>query len=385
MVIFTTKYDNASHNIAGSQGQAGARPIAEPGDSGRIVLRKFSGYPTEDPERILSDFEAYCKISGITDTDGRKVAAFQLHLQGPANTWYSCLDEDDKADWDNLVAAFELNYCAENNTPVLLVETETFTNLKLLPHQQIKDYYSHILEKGKKLSKSDQELPAQLAFIVRAGNPSDINAAMTSAKMREAYGYRLSPVPESSNLTVGTVAAAYSSSDNQMINALEKSIQTLCSKLDSLLVQHERSGDNNSSIHERKRSCFACKGQGHIKRVCNWKQSDQITLQHCAIYAHNMDMQQMTANTTRKLQEPKGERGSSLGRSAVSPRHRSRSPERHVPVQMNNCENCEEDSEHVSNSKFLYVQAQFPNCNVSAMLDSGSSINLMSKKLYDFV
>ena len=52
---------------------------------------------------------------------------------------------------------------------------------------------------------------------------------------------------------------------------------------------------------------------------------------------------------------------------------------------MNNCENCEEDSEHVSNSNFLYVHAQFPNCNVSAMLDSGSSINLMSKKLYDFL
>ena len=288
--------DNAGHNIAAQQ--ANVRPSAEPADTARIALRKFSGYPTEDPAKFLSDFEAYCKISRITDTDGRKVAAFQLHLQGPANTWYSCLDEDDKADWDNLVAAFELNYCAENNTPVLLVETEQFTNLKLLPHQQIEDYYSHILEKGKKLLKSDQELllkfiqglPAQLAFFVRAGNPSDINAAMTSAKMGEAYGYRLSPVPESSNLTVGTVAAAHSSSDNQRINALEKSVQTLCSKLDSLLVQHERSGDNSPSIHERKRSCFACKGQGHIKRVCNWKQTrsaNPIALCNiCSQYGH---------------------------------------------------------------------------------------------------
>ena len=76
------------------------------------------------------------------------MAAFQLHLQGPANTWYSCLSEDDKGDWDNLVTVFELNYCVEN-TPVLLVETEQFSNLKLLPHQQLEDYYSQVLEKGK--------------------------------------------------------------------------------------------------------------------------------------------------------------------------------------------------------------------------------------------
>ena len=52
---------------------------------------------------------------------------------------------------------------------------------------------------------------------------------------------------------------------------------------------------------------------------------------------------------------------------------------------MTNNVNCADDFEHVSNSNFLYVHAQFPNCNISAMLDSGSSINLMSKKLYEFL
>ena len=100
------------------------------------------------------------------------MATFQLHLQGQANTWYSCLSEDHKDDRDNLVAAFELNYCVEN-TSVLLVETEQFSNLKLLPHQQLEDNYSQVLQKEKNLSKSDQEqllkfiqgLPAQLAFL----------------------------------------------------------------------------------------------------------------------------------------------------------------------------------------------------------------------------
>ena len=49
--------------------------------TGQIKLQKFSGYPTEDPERFLSDFCAYCTFN---DDDPRKLAAFQLHLEGPA-------------------------------------------------------------------------------------------------------------------------------------------------------------------------------------------------------------------------------------------------------------------------------------------------------------
>ena len=52
------------------------------------------------------------------------------------------------------MAAFELNYCVEK-THVLLVGIEQFLNLK--PNQHLEDYYSQVLEKGRKLSKSDQE------------------------------------------------------------------------------------------------------------------------------------------------------------------------------------------------------------------------------------
>ena len=112
-----------SHQTTDSTSQNPAAGVCEDSNSSMISLRKFSGYPTEDPVQFLSDFDAYCKLSGINNTDGRRVATFQWHLQGPANTWYSCLSEDHKDNWDNLVAAFELNYCMEN-TPVLLVETE---------------------------------------------------------------------------------------------------------------------------------------------------------------------------------------------------------------------------------------------------------------------
>ena len=123
------------------------------------------------------------------------------------------------------------------NTPVILVETEQFSNLKLLPHQQLEDYYSQVLKKGRKLSKSDQEqllmfiqgLPAQLAFFVRAGNPSDITSAMTAAKMGEAYGYRSNQVPDGSNMM--TVAGAQTTGYISRIDSLEKTVQSLCLNL----------------------------------------------------------------------------------------------------------------------------------------------------------
>lgn len=261
-------------------------PIDHNMDTGRITLRKFSGYPTEDPDRFLSDFEAYCVFSRIEGQNARKVAAFQLHLQGPAQTWFCCLDDDVKNDWEVLKDLFEIKYGAENNTPVLLVEAEQFNKLQLLSTQQIEDYYCKVIEKGRKLHKSDQEvllkfiqgLPHQLAFFVRAGNPADISAALTSAKMGEAYGYR-SPVNTAIGTAGGTIgvqtvaAAARTDTSSDRIQALEKTVLSLGDKLGKLLTSDKpQTQTNNSSLSGRdpqQRVCFSCNAGGHLKRRCN--------------------------------------------------------------------------------------------------------------------
>jgi hypothetical protein len=48
---------------------------------------------------------------------------------------------------------------------VLLVETEFFQNLRLLNGQQLEDYLSKVVDKGRKINKSAQEI--LLKFIER--------------------------------------------------------------------------------------------------------------------------------------------------------------------------------------------------------------------------
>ena len=54
-------------------------------------VKKFSGYTTDDAEQFLSDFEAYVIFTKLDLNEQRRIAAFQLHLCGPAQVWYSSL------------------------------------------------------------------------------------------------------------------------------------------------------------------------------------------------------------------------------------------------------------------------------------------------------
>ena len=91
------------------------------------------------------------------------------------------MDSAYKLRWDTVLQKFKEEY--HLNKPVLLVETEIFQNLRLLNGQQLEDYFSKVVDKGRKINKSAQEillkfiegLPSQLAFFVRAGNPENMH------------------------------------------------------------------------------------------------------------------------------------------------------------------------------------------------------------------
>ncbi|OWF36514.1 hypothetical protein KP79_PYT22981 [Mizuhopecten yessoensis] len=48
----------------------------------KIVCETFSGYPHENAQRFISQFNSYSMFLNLQN-DSRKVAAFHLHLKGP--------------------------------------------------------------------------------------------------------------------------------------------------------------------------------------------------------------------------------------------------------------------------------------------------------------
>ncbi|CAC5407146.1 unnamed protein product [Mytilus coruscus] len=144
----------------------------------------FSGYPQDNAKMFLTEFESYALLHDLAEQDKRRIAAFHLHLKGPALTWYNSLSDESKQSWQNIY-----RHCNHGKRII--------SNLILFPGQSLEDYYNQILEKAQILQKPDQVvakfisgLPDKMSFFVRAGQPVDIQSSLTAAKMAEACGYR---------------------------------------------------------------------------------------------------------------------------------------------------------------------------------------------------
>jgi hypothetical protein len=69
--------------------------------------RTFAGYPRDNGNKFLKEFESFAILYELDDDDGddsRKLAAFHLHLQGPALTWSNGLAPG--LDWDTIKQGF---------------------------------------------------------------------------------------------------------------------------------------------------------------------------------------------------------------------------------------------------------------------------------------
>ena len=49
--------------------------------------KRFSGYPKDNGLKFMKKFESFATLHELDEDDTRKLAAFQLHLQGPVLTW----------------------------------------------------------------------------------------------------------------------------------------------------------------------------------------------------------------------------------------------------------------------------------------------------------
>ncbi|CAC5360752.1 unnamed protein product [Mytilus coruscus] len=156
-------------------------------------------------DEFLSEFESYTVLHHILpEEDDRKIAAFHLHLCGPALTWFNTLPADNKQLWQTFEQVYKKQYIdVDFRSPTILLEGEIFETLKLSKGQSIDDFYAQLLEKATILHKSDhailikfiEGLPDQIAFFVRAGHHNDSANCLAAAKMGEAYGYRKDDAP----------------------------------------------------------------------------------------------------------------------------------------------------------------------------------------------
>ena len=254
------------------------------------TCRKFSGYPKDNGEKFLKEFQSFSKLHELDeeDDDARKLAAFHLHLMGPALTWYNGLDSG--LSWDTVRDLFCAKYVTIGwQHPSVIIESETFQNMVLGPAQDIEDFYCQILEKGQLLSKPEQEimlkfingLPDKLAFYVRTSKPADLTEALSLAKTGEAYKYRV-------HETSPTVSAAKINSRSDDIAELKYQVGELTSMFKQFSTEpNTRPVRLNQTTEMRKAAfspveskvCHGCNCPGHIKKYCNWNGTGNVSPQ----------------------------------------------------------------------------------------------------------
>jgi hypothetical protein len=256
-----------------------SQPVTSPvAISAKIELTKFHGYTSENAQKFLDEFESFCTLQNLKD-NSRVIAAFHLHLKGPALVWFTALEASDKLSWTVVKEAFNAQYLSRSlYDPAIIAESAIFDALTLQPGAPIEGFHSQVLEKGSRLEKPERDLtakfinglPQQLAFFVRAANPKNLQAAFQQAKLGEAYGYRQSTAPVS-------VAAVTPKEPSATSTNMEKLLSQLVERMDRLEARDpERKAAHRprpAPAHPTRNSryvCYNCSGPNHRQAECNW-------------------------------------------------------------------------------------------------------------------
>ncbi|CAC5394396.1 unnamed protein product [Mytilus coruscus] len=375
------------------------------------TCRKFAGYPKDNGTKFLREFESFCKLHELDILNEKTVAAFHLHLEGPALTWFNGLSPD--LSWTTVKRLFTDRYVQIGwQHPSVVIESETFHNMQLGPTQEIEDFSCQVLEKGQILAKPEHEimfrfingLPEKLAFYVRTSHPKTQSEALSFAKAGEAYKYRI----HEQCAAVGK-GPSFRNAQSEDISEMKSQIYELTSMMKKLTPDKafQQSDQRQSS------GCYNCSCTGHAKRYCNWNGSGtisaEISCQLCNQSGHgagqclkfkvktdNYNRNRVVCQICSKPNHTASEcyhnqfaqqgNPNFLGDTRHGP---SGSFSENSSYSDNDTSEFYSDNENFSiaqtDSKFIYLHVKFHSVHVAALLDSGSSINIMSTSLYNSI
>ncbi|CAC5395827.1 unnamed protein product [Mytilus coruscus] len=314
----------------------------------------------------------------------------------------------------------ELNISGDDNAAI----SEIFETLKLSKGQSMDDFYAQLLEKATILYKSDHAVlikfikgfSDQLAFFVRAGYHSDSANCLTAAKMGEAYGYRKDDAP--------LVAAATKSADNTpvavkalnnfktdvvselhgQINSLSQSMSKLATGFSQQLdcTRNVKGNDHFPCPRNRCRQvsqsdrglCRKCQAPGHFARPSNWNERGNIDSYFtCHICGQTDRKSPQCVNYSGNRSNP--------GFTGQDPRGGNLIKFLYTTLNISNKTVLDSDHEHYNNysdstectsdddsafvCKFLYMSVRIANLEISVLIDTGSSKNVMTSQLFNSI
>ncbi|KAL5017800.1 hypothetical protein ScPMuIL_003522 [Solemya velum] len=243
--------------------------------------------------------------------------------------------------------------------------------------EPLEDFQARLAEKGSSIGKSEMEilnkfiscLPEQLAFFVRAGNPKDCATAVEAAKLGEAYGYRDHPP---------SISSIFPQPNHQKPAQPNSDIEELKLQVAQL----------TDIVTKTFTDRGACSSTGSSVATSRSNPTPRLTCFRCQIWTPCS----ILFNPHGKLSTP-GEHQARLPGLLENhgARHRSPSPVRWESNNFSDVDSSDSSSDvpppvtDLNKQDFMYLPSKFGSIEVAALIDTGSSINVMSRTLFNSI
>jgi hypothetical protein len=170
-------------------------------NSNNLIPNAYYGHTDEDPYKFLDKFNTYCDIQEINVE--HKPKYFRLLLAEQSEVWVTSLIDGVRQDWDQLSAAFLVEFAGES---IRFILEQTLEERKQKEGEKTNTYISEVLRITQYLQKEEHEvcrilvkglLPEIKRFVI-GSNPKTLTETVQKIRLAETVS---SIQPESLTVT----------------------------------------------------------------------------------------------------------------------------------------------------------------------------------------